>query len=193
MLIETQNNEQPYVSTSPATDAWLLADPTRSMKIGITGLKHSASLSEETHAYTATVTVDGVRAFSASNHGTGGADMYRRIKGYTGPSDIEIDAWLKVNTPKQKSHDYELDNCLEFIVSDLINDELTRKALKRMLTGKILVIEKDNGQDALFTYKGKPTPENLEKMRRAIAAGQVKGRLVNEADEATMAEARKLI
>ena len=54
-------------SSDPAIDAWLKADAKRSMKIGITGLKHMAKLSQETYAYSATVTLDGVRAFDASN------------------------------------------------------------------------------------------------------------------------------
>jgi len=195
MLIVTDSNDQRTVrvATSPAADAWLLADPTRSMKVTIAGLKHMASLSEETHAYTATILIDGVRAFEGSNHGTGGPDMYHRLKGYDGPSDIEIDAWLKANTPKLEYHGMELDNSLEIIVGDLINEQLGDKVLKRMLSTKIVVLDKgDDGEDALFTYKGKPTPENLAAMRGWIAGGKVKGRLVN-GDEAVMAEARKLV
>lgn len=164
------------------------------MQITIANLKHSASLSEETHAYTATVLIDGVRAFEASNHGTGGPDMYHPVKGYSGPSEQEVDAWLKANTPKIEAYGMQLDNSLEIVVGDLINDELVSKALKRMLSTKIVVLDKDdNGQDALFTYKGKPTPEALDNMRRWIAAGKIKGRLVNGGDDAIMAEARKLV
>lgn len=182
-----------FAKPNPAADAWLAADPKRSMAIGIVGLKHMASLSEETHAYTATITLDGARAFEGSNHGHGGCDMYHRVKGYTGPSDVEVDAWLKANTPKIETHGMELDNCLEIIVGDLINEQLGDKALKRMLSTKIVVIDKtDGGEDALFTYKGKPTPEALTSMRAAIASGRIKGRLVN-GDDAVMAEARKLV
>lgn len=163
------------------------------MKITIANLKHSPSLSEETHAYTATVLVDGVRAFEASNHGTGGPDMYHPIKGYAGPTDIEVDAWLKANTPQHEAYGMKLDNSLEIVVGDLINDEIARKQLTRMLGSKIVVIDKEAGEDALFTYKGKPTPEALASMKTAIAAGKIKGRLVNGGDEAIMVEARKLV
>lgn len=163
------------------------------MQITIANLKHSATLSEETHAYTATILVDGVRAFEGSNHGTGGPDMYHPVKGYTGPSPREVDEWLKTNTPKITGHGMEIDNCLEIVVGDLINDALRTKMLKRMLTGKILVIQQDQGQDALFSYKGKPTPENIASMRRHIADGKIKGELVNGADDAVMAKALQLV
>lgn len=163
------------------------------MKITLANLRHSPSLSQETHAYTATVLVDGVRAFEASNHGTGGPDMYHPVKGYSGPSVGDVDAWLKDNTPADESHGIRLDNCLEFVVGDLINEEIARKRLNRLLSAKILVIDQSKGEDALFTYKAKPTPESLARMAAAIAAGKVKGRLVNGGDEAILAEARKLV
>lgn len=147
----------------------------------------------ETNAFNATVLVDGDRAFEASNHGTGGADHYHPVKGYTGPSEKEINDWLKANTPAIKEHGYELENSLEIVVGDLVSDELARKQLKRMLTTKILVIDKNGEDNALFSYKGKPTPEALLAMQKAIDADRVKGRLVNGGDEAIMAEARKLV
>ena len=164
------------------------------MIITIANLKHMASLSQETHAYTATVLVDGVRAFEASNHGTGGPDMYHPVKGYAGPDERAVDAWLKANTPKIEAFGMELENSLEIVVGDLINAELGAKRLKRLLSTKILVIDKDkDGGDALYTYTGKPTPEALAQMTAAIAAGRVKGRLVNGGDEAIMTEARRLV
>lgn len=171
-------------SSDPAIDAWLKADARRSMKIGITGLKHMASLSQETYAYSATVTLDGVRAFDASNHGTGGADMYHPLKGYAGPGERSIDGWLKANTPKIEAYDMELDNSLEIVVGDLISDEIGRRVLNRMLSTKILLIDKADGADALFTCKGKPTPEALAQMKAGIAAGRIAGRLVNGDAEA---------
>lgn len=163
------------------------------MKITIANLKHSASLSEETHAYTATILVDGVRAFTGSNHGTGGPDMYHPIPGYKGPDERAIDAWLKDNTPKIEGHGMTIDNCLEIVVGDLINDVLRAKALKRLLSTKIIVMQQEKGEDALFTYKGKPTPENLAMMRRHIADGKIKGQLVNGADDFVMDKALLLV
>lgn len=163
------------------------------MKITIANLKHSESLSEETNAYTATILIDGKRAFDASNCGRGGMDLYHPIKDYTGPSESEIDAWLKANTPPIEFHGMTLENSLELVVGDLIEEKLQTTRLKRMLKTKILVIADDNGEPALYTYKGKPTPETLGAMKAAILSGKVSGRLVNGGDDALMEEARKLV
>lgn len=163
------------------------------MKITIANLKHSESLSEETNAYTATVLVDGVRAFHASNHGTGGPDLYHPIQGYTGPSESEINDWLKDNTPKIKTYGMELDNSLDIVVGDLIIEKLRDSRLKRLLRTKILVIDDKDGEPALYTYKGKPTDQNLGSMRAAILGQKVSGRLVNGGGEDIMAEARNLV
>jgi hypothetical protein len=163
------------------------------MKITIANLKHSESLSEETNAYTATVLVDGMRAFDASNHGTGGPDMYHPIKGYTGPSESEINDWLKANTPAIEFHDMKLDNTLEMVVGDLIEEKLRDARLKRLLRTKILIIDDKDGEPALYTYKGKPTDQNLGSMRAAILGKKITGRLVNGGDEALLAEARALV
>ena len=163
------------------------------MKITIANLKHSESLSEETNAYTATVLVDGVRAFHASNHGTGGPDLYHPIQGYTGPSESEINDWLKDNTPKIKTYGMELDNSLDIVVGDLIIEKLRDSRLKRLLRTKILVIDDKDGEPALYTYKGKPTEQNLGSMRAAILGQKVSGRLVNGGGEDIMAEARSLV
>jgi hypothetical protein len=191
----TTTKERP-ATTHAAVDAWLkgaTAAKPRTLAIAIANLKHMPSLSEETNAYTATVLIDGVRAFDASNHGQGGCDSYHRIKGYDGPDAHDVDAWLKVNTPKIESHGMQLDNCLEIIVGDLLEAEVTRKRLSRLLSSKMLVIDEKDGQPALYTYKYKPTPQNIQAMRDAIAKGKVKGRLVNGGDEAIMAEARGLV
>lgn len=163
------------------------------MEITIANLKHSESLSEETNAYTATILVDGVRAFNASNHGHGGPDMYHPIKGYTGPSEKEIDDWLKKNTPPHDFGDLQIENSLELVVGDLVEEKLKDNRLKRLLRTKILVIDKKDGEDVLYSYKGKPTEQALNAMRAAILGGKVTGRLVNESNADVMAEARNLV
>lgn len=194
-----QTNDGIAVETTrphPEVEAWIAGGTTakpRAMAIGISKVKYSASLSEETNAYTAVVLIDGVPAFDASNHGTGGADMYHRVKGYDGPDEREIDAWLKTNTPGVDCEEMTLDNSLELVVGELVEDDIRRKRLSRMLNTKIVIMDKHDGNDALFTYKGKPAPETLASMAKGIASGKIKGTLVNGADEATMAKARQLV
>ncbi len=179
---------------TPAIAAWLKGGRTpRSMTVSITGLKHMASLSEETNAYTATILLDGVRAFEGSNRGHGGPDMYHRLKGYEGPDPEEVDAWLRATMPTERFDGMDLEQSLETVVGDLVESELRTRRLKRLLSTRILVIDKAEGGNALYTYKGKPTPENLQAIRTSIAAGRTKGRLVNDGGEAIMTEALALV
>ncbi|UYY79684.1 hypothetical protein [Sphingomonas sp. R1] len=163
------------------------------MEITIKKLRHCASLSQETHAFTAIICVDGVAAFEASNGGCGGPDQYHELRGYSGPSTAAIDAWLAANTPPSKGESYELPNCLEFVVCDLINAELARKRLDRLLKAKVIVIDTAEGAPVLFAYKLRPTPEALATIRGRIASGQMRGELVNGAEEPVIARALSLV
>lgn len=141
------------------------------MKIELKSLKVSKSLSEETTAYTATIVIDGVPAFHASNHGTGGPDSYHPIAPFTYADEKRIDEWLKVNRKPSESHGITLEYDLELEVGDLIAKDECSKALKRMLKAKIVVLGEDKGKPTVFTYKAAPTPQN-------IAAIKAKGNIV---------------
>lgn len=136
------------------------------MKIELKSIKIHKGLSEETYCYTATVLVDGVPAFSASNHGHGGPDSYHPVKGYTGPSEREISDWLKANKEPCVSHGMSLEYDLELMVGELLENHERRQTLSRMLKSKIVVMIEDKGQPALASYpaKYKPTPENIAKV-----------------------------
>lgn len=136
------------------------------MEIELKSVKIHKGLSEETYCYTATVLVDGVPAFHASNHGHGGADMYHPVKGYNGPSEIEINAWLKANKEPCVSHGVTMEYDLELMVGELLDDHERRKTLSRMLKTKIVVMVEHKGEDALASYPArlKPTPENIARI-----------------------------
>lgn len=135
------------------------------MKIELTNVKHLASLSEETFCFTATVVVDGKKAFTASNHGHGGPTDFYPVAGYTGPSEREVTEWLKANRKPLEGHGMSLPVDLELEVNELLENHLAAKRLARMLKSKIVVLVEDAGKEpALATYpaKYKPTPANLE-------------------------------
>lgn len=136
------------------------------MKIELKNIKIHKGLSEETYCYTATVWVDGVAAFSASNHGHGGPDNYHPLPGYSGPSELEISNWLKANKPPCESYGMTLEYDLEMMVGELLDDSERRTALSRMLKSKIVVLIESKGQPALASYPArfKPTPENIAKI-----------------------------
>lgn len=138
------------------------------MKIEVRNLKHSASLSEETYAYTAIIYVDGKPAFHASNHGHGGEDMYRPIAPFTYDDEKRVNEWLKANHQKiDNPYGEPFEPDLELVVGDLITAQLVQKRLDGMLKRKLVVLVEDKGQPALATYpaKFKPTPENIAKLK----------------------------
>lgn len=128
------------------------------MKITLRKISINQRLSEETLAYAAIVVVDGVDAFDASNHGTGGPDMYRKLPGYNGPDEAAITAWLKANTTPVDYGDIKLEYDLELKVAELLEEHQARKRLDKLLRAKVVVIEESDGKGALFSYKAPPTP-----------------------------------
>lgn len=163
------------------------------MKITLKNLKHMASLSQETHAFTATIYVDGKAAFQAMNNGHGGENSYNTIKGYKGPSTKEVDEWLKNNTDAHEIEGMIIQNSLEIVIGDLINEKISDKELKKLLKNNLLVISKEDGEDALYSYKGAPTAQNIAIMQLAIDNGKVKGLLVNGADDNVYKKALELV
>lgn len=159
------------------------------MKIEIRNLKHSPSLSEETYAYTATIYIDGKPAFHASNHGQGGADMYRPIAPFTYDDEKRVNEWLKANHPKiDNPYGEPFEPDLELVVGGLITDQIAKKRLDGMLKRKLVVLVEDNGQPALATYptKFKPTAENIAKLK-------ARGEKVVNGDEALREKALALV
>ena len=124
------------------------------MKIEIKNLKVAEFLSEETLAYSATIYVDGIRAFDASNQGQGGPDRYYQFGTIT---ESEVDAWVKANNVPIKFRDQELEYDLELLVGDLIARQQAEKKLKKLLKTKL--VEHANGE--LYTYKATPSPESI--------------------------------
>ncbi len=163
------------------------------MKIEVRNLKHSASLSDETYAYTATIYVDGKPAFHASNHGTGGPDMYHPIAPFTYADVKRVDEYLASTRPvehheRADGSTFEMKHCLEFEVGEQIDAILTKRRLDGMLKRKLVVLVDNKGKPALATYpaKFKPTPENIAKLK---ARGE---KVVND-DAALEARALELV
>lgn len=157
------------------------------MKIELRNLKIARSLSEETVAYTATICVDGIPTFDASNHGQGGCDFYRPLKSAK-VTEAEVDAWLKANRPPFEAYGMTLEPSLEMEVGDIIAKvereadlKRIRKSFDRILTKSIAALK----GDALVTFKAAPTPANLASLRKAKPELVI----VNDADAATLRRA----
>jgi len=162
------------------------------MKIELKNLKIAAHLSEETTAYSATIHVDGKRAFDARNDGHGGADHYHPLLGYTGPSEQEINALLADNVapagpfqadPAERAV-WDNGSCcdLEMLVARLMATHEAEKVLKRLLSRQIVTLSSDG---KLYQYKAAPTPERLDLIRQRKPDETI----VNGADAAIQAQA----
>jgi len=125
------------------------------MNIQLKNLKIVQSLSEETTCYSATVYVDGKKAFYAANRGCGGADEYH-------PIEVALfnaaSAWAKAQPPR-KFNDMELASDLELVISDLITEHLVQQDAKRLLK-KIAFVE--NGK--VFTINQQYAPQLHDKI-----------------------------
>lgn len=116
------------------------------MQISLKTLKYSASLSDETNAFTAKLVVDGVVAGDASNHGQGGeTEVYlssARLR-------IEVDAYLATLPPQTYPPIAgwpELTPSpwtLESLVDKLVEDELTARQHRRWCAKSTVFALKD--------------------------------------------------
>jgi hypothetical protein len=132
------------------------------MKLSLKNLKVSEHLSEETTAFTATVYIDGERAFYARNQGHGGENMLDPITAdRSGRKKIYL---AQEHFRAQPSVPCEYDGSplpmsLDFAVSLAVEEALYLKDMKRCLR-KVTVLTPEGIQT--FKAAFKPTPENLD-------------------------------
>jgi len=136
------------------------------MNITLKSIKHSAFASQETHCFEATVYVDGKRAFKVSNQGHGGCDLHSPV---TGQTHSEVNSMVdEINAELGKEmvgdDDWEVANDLNIVVSDLVNQWLADKEIKKVL--KKVAYIKDN---ELYVMKArfKPNAQTLELVKKA--------------------------
>jgi hypothetical protein len=113
------------------------------VKIELRNIKYSAAMSEETHAFTAAIYIDGEKAGEAKNSGQGGGTMIW-------PHEVcdRLNAHAKTLPKRKFPEDLgggEYDNNAETIIDDLVTDYLLRRDMLRSIKNKVL-----------FTKKGKP-------------------------------------
>lgn len=116
------------------------------MKIELKNLKINERLSEETTCFSATVYVDGKRAFEAGNRGHGGCNEYH--------GDYEAAAAYAATRPPYTSAVGSIPYDLDMLIDDLIEAERYQRALKRDLKRVVFI---DAGK--YFVTKGAPTPD----------------------------------
>lgn len=142
------------------------------MKFEIKNLKHAGFASQETHCFEATLYVDGKKFCQVTNDGHGGCDNYYPVTGdlmkqnELYPKIRAINDELKKELlPCSWDETKTIANDLEIVVGDLVNRALLLKDVKRGLSSKIQYIKGDDTA-SVFEVKMKPTPENLETVKR---------------------------
>lgn len=143
-----------------------------SPRIALKSLKVSHRLSEETTAYTAVVALDGKPVLHASNHGTGGPDLYRRHERATPELERALFALAReLNHAEPPDYMTEIhgslegaraalakdgdDTALERIVGRLLDAHEEAREIAR-LARKHIVFRHDR---KLYTIKGAYAPE----------------------------------
>jgi hypothetical protein len=125
------------------------------MKIELKNVKIMQSLSEETTCYSATVYVNGKKAFAASNRGCGGADDYHV---FDEALFAAADAWAR-EQPSKTYCDMLITSDLEIVIGNLLDAHMLAQEVKR-LTKKIAFIN----EGKIFTINQKYIPELLPKI-----------------------------
>ena len=142
------------------------------MNIELKNFKHSEFMSQETHAFEATVWVDGKRAFTAENDGHGGADFYLPVKGQTRKDMTKIHKQIRDHHLEEVFNDMNktfFRNCpdednewvknlsdeaiVEIVIADLIQRKNYAKDMKRDLKKSILY-SKPDGTLKVMTFNG---------------------------------------
>ena len=118
------------------------------MKIELKNLKINERLSEETTCFSATVYVDGKRAFEAANRGHGGCNEYH--------GDTSAAAAYAATLPPYTGAVGSIPYDLDMLIDDLINAERFERALKRDLKRVAFVVD-----GSYFTTKLAATPDMI--------------------------------
>ncbi len=103
-------------------------------RIELKSIKHHSGLSQETHAYTATLYVDGKRFATVSNAGHGGPDEVHPISG--GYDQVqELNERIRATFPRSgfKYNPEGYEQTLEGVCCDLVNEFLHRREFKKNL------------------------------------------------------------
>ena len=156
-------------------------------------LSLNTSMSEETHCFRATVYLNGKRMFCADNRGRGGSNDYYPLS--HGGLDHhllekgreEFDEAMSLAREEAKRYtlkkielgedlqwaidafgDGKSDELIDWLITDLINEQLTLKEMRKVMKKKVIVYD-PKSNDILELGKDKPTDEVLGKYKNHFA------------------------
>ena len=150
-------------------------------EITLKSIKTHSGLSQKTHAYTATVYVNGKRWGEASNAGHGGPDdCYADAGGFE--AYRELNDLVKTTYPKRwvgSEYFPEGVECdLEILCHELVEDHLFEKKWKGKLSRQIIAIE--NGEVYEWPRKVKANEATLAKIQEQYPEATILNNLPRE-------------
>lgn len=170
------------------------------MKLELKAINYNAGLSEETHAYSANLYLDGRKVAAVSNHGHGGCDMvYWSDKAAEAKITAHFAAMPKRDTGMTlRDEPFMMQPDLESWCHEQVTDFLILRDTKRLCSRKVIGI--NDGQELHFKLK----PADLNKVFSDGKGGTITGRahilakypnmvILNELDDAGKLAAVKAV
>lgn len=144
-------------------------------KLELKSIHHSATLSQETHAFSANIYVNGKKVGQVRNEGHGGCDLVHLEKDSVSLSDLNKYC-LSIEPPKSDK-DKQLEDKYQFSVTydfeiwccEQVNRFLAKKELRSKLKSNIVLIE----DGKVYMYRCKPTAENIKTVKKRDKIKQV--------------------
>ena len=176
----TQRNPNPFQPSSDPT----LEEYGRATSIEIKNLKLNKHFSQETHCFTATVYIDGKRAFSTENEGRGGPNNYYPY-GKTQKAGAKRDAQLSdfknamsearreaARYIEAKGEDYDWaidrfadnDELIDWLIADLINEIELLKEMRKHL--KKYVCAYNTRTREIDFWRTTPVESNIDPLKK---------------------------
>ena len=153
-------------------------------------LSLNISRSEETHCFRASVYINGKRMFSVSNRGCGGPNEYLpdvKFTLYLGQYGEAFEEAMAIAREEAKQYtlkkielgedlqwaidkfgDGKSNELIDWLITDLINEPLTLKEMRKTLKKKITIYDPKKKQ-TFSLGKDKPTDENIDKYKDHFA------------------------
>ena len=151
--------------------------------IELKNLSHNVTFSEETHCFRASIYINGKRMFCAENRGCGGPNDYSPFTLYLGEYGEAFEESMSLAREEAKQYtlkkielgedlqwaidafgDGKSDELIDWLIADLINEQLTLKEMRKTLKKKVTVYD-PKSNDILHLGRDKPTDEILEKYK----------------------------
>ena len=148
--------------------------------IELKNIKFNSHFTRETHCFTATVYLDGERVLKVENDGNGGAHNYYPVHGQSRESfrtmldEAKRSAYESLDDSIREEYrsllinnDFATDFALEYVITELLNEHLCLRDMRKLLKGKVAVFDESDGK--IYQYSCKPTEENLTFLKNKTA------------------------